>query len=378
MNLPMIAGCLRRPASWKAACWVCACAMGPLVTGGALADDGPALAGSLGPQSAALVADDVAEWLGLAGLAETERNAARAGWKELPAEARGAEVVEAIARIACRLDPELGARWEGLDNPQAPTSSAEGWQPDTAWPPAIAAQVRLAWGVRLAVARHYDEAARQLAELDPQAVLDPASLLFFRAVAAQQLLDRERGLRDAERLLAEVAGAPARYRALAELIRDDLRGLSDDSLARIARQMRDIERRLGFGQADPRVREIEADVLAALDKLIDELEQEQDQQSSAAAAAAAAAGQPLPSRPADQSQALGGKGAGKTDRRNLEDRGGWGDLPPKLRGEALQQLGRDFPAHYRDVVEQYFRRLASGDAETSDAPEPELPQEPAP
>jgi len=24
----------------------------------------------------------------------------------------------------------------------------------------------------------------------------------------------------------------------------------------------------------------------------------------------------------------------------------------------LQQIGRDYPTHYRDVIEQYFRRLA--------------------
>ena len=27
--------------------------------------------------------------------------------------------------------------------------------------------------------------------------------------------------------------------------------------------------------------------------------------------------------------------------------------------EALQQIGKDFPAHYRDVIEQYFRKLAT-------------------
>ena len=25
---------------------------------------------------------------------------------------------------------------------------------------------------------------------------------------------------------------------------------------------------------------------------------------------------------------------------------------------ALQQIGKEFPSHYRDVIEQYFRRLA--------------------
>ncbi len=36
----------------------------------------------------------------------------------------------------------------------------------------------------------------------------------------------------------------------------------------------------------------------------------------------------------------------------------WGNLPPKEREEALQQLGKDLPSHYRDVIEEYFRKLA--------------------
>jgi hypothetical protein len=38
---------------------------------------------------------------------------------------------------------------------------------------------------------------------------------------------------------------------------------------------------------------------------------------------------------------------------------GWGDLPPKERDQALQAIGRDYPAHYRDLIEQYFRELAA-------------------
>ena len=31
----------------------------------------------------------------------------------------------------------------------------------------------------------------------------------------------------------------------------------------------------------------------------------------------------------------------------------------QAREEALQQIGKDFPSQYRDVVEQYFRKLAA-------------------
>ncbi len=55
---------------------------------------------------------------------------------------------------------------------------------------------------------------------------------------------------------------------------------------------------------------------------------------------------------------MGGKGPGEVDRKNIGGSSGWGSLPPKEREEALQQIGRDFPSHYRDVIEEYFRRRA--------------------
>ena len=60
---------------------------------------------------------------------------------------------------------------------------------------------------------------------------------------------------------------------------------------------------------------------------------------------------------------MGGKGPGDVTKRNIGSESDWGDLPPKEREEALQQIGRDFPAHYRDVIEQYFKKLASEGSE---------------
>ena len=59
------------------------------------------------------------------------------------------------------------------------------------------------------------------------------------------------------------------------------------------------------------------------------------------------------------SRPAGGKGPGEVTRRELGDGEGWGDLPPHKREEALQQITREFPAHYREVIEQYFKRLAT-------------------
>ena len=56
---------------------------------------------------------------------------------------------------------------------------------------------------------------------------------------------------------------------------------------------------------------------------------------------------------------MGGKGPGNVTKKDIGSESGWGDLPPKEREEAMQQIGRDFPSHYRDVIEQYFRPLAA-------------------
>ena len=57
------------------------------------------------------------------------------------------------------------------------------------------------------------------------------------------------------------------------------------------------------------------------------------------------------------------RGAGDVDRRNVGKASGWGDLPARKREEALQQIGKEFPAHYRDAIEQYFRKLANEGSE---------------
>jgi hypothetical protein len=118
--------------------------------------------------------------------------------------------------------------------------------------------------------------------------------------------------------------------------------------------MQDVERRLGHGRANQRVRDVEDEVITMLDKLIEEEEKKQQQQSGASGAA----GGSQSSRPAPDSMPLGGKGPGQVTKRNIGDTAGWGELPPKQREEAMQEIGRDFPAHYREVIEEYFREIA--------------------
>jgi hypothetical protein len=125
--------------------------------------------------------------------------------------------------------------------------------------------------------------------------------------------------------------------------------------------MRDITRRLDLGRAGPRTLAVQDGVIESLDKLIKAIEQQQQEQSQSQASGGASGGRSGNGTPMDDSRIAGGKGPGEVTKRDIGDADGWGNLPPHKREEALQQIGREFPAHYREAIEQYFKRLASGE-----------------
>ena len=206
----------------------------------------------------------------------------------------------------------------------------------------------------------FDEARVLLQHLEVEAACDPASLLFHRAACEHWLLDAEAGLASLDRLLEQAEAIPVRYERLARLMQADLQALEDESLDHIARRMRDITRRLDLGEAGPRTQTVQDGVIESLDKLIAKIEEQQQQQGEGGGAGSGAGGSGG-SRPMDDSQLAGGKGPGEVARKDLDEEGDWGDLPPHQREEALQQIAREFPPHYREVIENYFKRLASGD-----------------
>lgn len=225
---------------------------------------------------------------------------------------------------------------------------------NAAQPPLVRNNLRLLLGRWLAQHALYDEALEQLAELQPAEVVDPAALLFFQAVCHHRLLHKEPCLTALSRLLENRGQIPRRFEVLAELMEADLKPLKTDSLDEIARLMDDVERRLELGRAGKRVRSQEDEVIAKLDKMIEELEKQAQQQQAAASGQGGGRGQ----QPMQDSQPGGGSGPGEVDQRATGVQSGWGNLPPKQREEALQQISKGLPSHYRDVIEEYFRKMA--------------------
>jgi hypothetical protein len=231
---------------------------------------------------------------------------------------------------------------------------------DETTPAVVRDNLRLLVGEWLADHRLYDEALSQLDLVEIGNVVDPAKLLFYQAACHYRLRHRDEGLAAMEKLLERSGGIPERYDTVAQLMQSDLKALKADSLDEVAKIMDSITDRLGHGRAGQRVRKEEDDVIDKLDKMIEELEKQRQQQQQQGQSGK---GGKQSTRPMQDSVPAGGSGPGNIDPKKLAEDIDWGDLPPKEREEALQRLGDEFPSHYREVIEEYFRKLARKEGE---------------
>jgi hypothetical protein len=236
------------------------------------------------------------------------------------------------------------------------------WLSDEKTPAFERNNLRLWYGRWLSQEHLYDYALEQLSGLEPADVVDPATLLFYQAVANHWLLHQDPGLKAIARLLERKKELPRRYAQLADMMQTDLAAVKEDSLDHIDRRMRDVDGRLDHAQAGKKVRGVEDGIIASLDKLIEE-EEKRQQEAAAAAGSRMGPGGRRSSSPAPDSARLLGKGPGDVAKKPIGTHSNWGDLPAKERQEVLQAIGKEYPSHYRDVIEQYFKRLALEDEE---------------
>ncbi|MCA9175693.1 MAG: hypothetical protein KDB14_14510 [Planctomycetales bacterium] len=222
-------------------------------------------------------------------------------------------------------------------------------------PEIVRDNLRLLYGRWLAQNELYDESLEQLAQLDVAKVADPAALLFYQGIAHHRLLQKKECLPVLQKLLENEPLLPRRYLTLAQLMEADLAPLKPDSLDEVARLMDNVQRRLNLGRAGKRVRHEEDQIVQKLDKLIEELEEQAKKQQGSGSGSS---GGQQPTQPMQDSQAAGGSGAGDVDQRNIGNTDNWGNMPAKEREKILQEITKDLPAHYRNVIEEYFRRLA--------------------
>jgi hypothetical protein len=298
----------------------------------------------------------VAAWLDEMGASQELRDQIQAQWQADLPDPSGPQLLERLAASFSLADPRARNLAELCSQPREVFILPDlGWLKDPTVPAFLRNHMSLIFGRWAVQEKLFDEGLTAMGDLKPVDVLDPASLLFYQGVACHRLLEKKRGLEAIGQLLEDVIDPPQRYVSVAGLMQDDLAALKDESLDHISRRMEDVERRLDLGHAGQKVQRIEDGIIKSLEKLIEEIEQQQQQQQQQQSQA----GGPRSVRPAGDSNILPGQGPGQVDPKNIGSRSGWGDLPPKKRQEALQQVGKDFPSHYRDIIEQYFRRIAS-------------------
>jgi hypothetical protein len=298
------------------------------------------------------------------------------------------ELLSRVAATMALVDPSLKPLVELCGKPHGLTVTPEfPMLADDKAAPFVRNNLRLLFGQWLTQEHRYDEALEQLKDLQPTDVVDPASLLFYQSVCYQWTLHKTEGLASISKLLEQRKAIPRRYQQLADLMQTDLNDLENESLDHISRRMNDVTRRLDFAHAGKQVRGVEDGIIDSLDKMIKDLEdqanqrqQRQQQQRQQGQRDGQRPGQrpgqgdqdgePQEGQPGDPrgnqslnpaqvSRAAKARGTGDVKSKNIGSQSGWGDLPAKEREEAMQQISKEFPSHYRDIIEQYFRKLAS-------------------
>jgi hypothetical protein len=319
----------------------------------------------------------VIEWLDAAELDPESRQKVESLW---PADQQPdaapltqADLLELVVETFAVVDQnaELLVDLTAKPHDLAPTPAFEWLDDEEQTRPFARNNLRLWLGKWLAQERRFDEATVALSGMQPADVVDPAALLFYQGVCQHWALQSSPGVKTIDLLLEQKKAIPRRYVQLAEMMHADLTKLKDESLDHISRRMNDVTRRLDFGHAGKKVRGVEDGIIASLDKLIKELEDQAGESSSESEQGdegmeEGEGGNPNGIRSrgaAKDSLPAEGKGPGEVKNKNIGKKSGWGEMPSKEREAARQQISKEFPSHYHDIIEQYFRKLATDEEE---------------
>jgi hypothetical protein len=228
--------------------------------------------GAITPPSEVKVRLESANWLKEAGKYDANRQAFDALWSDA-----AKSVLDKVAGTFQMGEPAVAKL---LGEVKDPTSSAPTALPDILQDARksqfFRANLSLIYGKSLVNRKVYEEAAETFKLFRAEQVVDPASFLFFKAVAEHGLMDKKAANETIARLLDDVPAAPERYKMVAALMHFDMVGWQDrsvlDKLASIGRKMDNIQRRLALERGGQKTQKQQKDVVARLDELIKELE----------------------------------------------------------------------------------------------------------
>ena len=222
--------------------------------------------GTLASPSEAQVRMQAAKWL--QGQGKLDRQAFDALWA-----AKDKPVLDRLAATFAHGDDDAAKllKYSRDASAAAPTALPEVLG-DAKRPQFFRANLALAYARNLANRKVFEEALETLKLFKPEQTADPASYLFFRAVAEHGLTLKKEANDSIARLLDDVPSAPERYKVVAALMHFDMVSWQDKDLGAIARKMDNIQRRLDLARGGKRTQKLQKEVVARLDEIIKELE----------------------------------------------------------------------------------------------------------
>jgi len=232
--------------------------------------------GTLQAPSEVQVRVQAANWLKEAGKYDAKRAEFDALWKN-----QDKALLDKLAETFILGDAEAARLIAEAKNPlsSAPTALPE-LLSDTRKPAFFRANLALAYAKSLINRKVYEEGLETLKLFKAEQVVDPASFLFFKAVGEHGLIMKKDATETIAKLLDDVPAAPERYKMVAALMHFDMIGWNEktilDKLGTIGRKMDVVQRRLDLERGGKKTQKQQKEIVARLDELIKELENQQN------------------------------------------------------------------------------------------------------
>jgi len=233
------------------------------------------------------------------------------------------------------------------------------------------ANLGLAYARSLSNRRVHEESLEILKSIKAEDVIDPNSYLFHRAISEHAMLLKADAGKTITRLIQDTVDSPERYRTVGALILLDMQTWKEKDLMAVARKMSDVERRLELARGGPQTQKAQKEIIARLDELIKELENQSKNCSACNGGSCPNGGEPKPgSNPGanptspmqDTNLNPGAAGTGRVDQVRLRKMTeGWGKMNDNQRAQAMQELDditRGLSLQHQEQYRDYFRRLA--------------------
>lgn len=208
----------------------------------------------------------------------------------------------------------------------------------------------------------FEEAIETLAGVTLSETVDPSAFLFYKATCQKALGQKDDGLATLDQLLKRTEGVPARYHSVATLMQYDLGALEEKSLDDVSNKMSDVKRRLTLARAGQKTQKVEKEIVDILDEMIKNMEDQANGGGAGQGKGKTGSKGNQSSNAAQDSRVKGSTAPGEVDKKKMKAGATWGNLDEKERAKVKNLISRDFPAHYRQTIEEYFKKLATRDS----------------